>query len=118
MDTSSKSTASVVRAFNNAFNNHDIDSVMELMTHDCVFENTFPAPDGIRHVGAPVVRQVLGEFLSSSPRAHFEEEELISCGDRCIVRWKYTWGEGHVRGVDVMRIRDGKVSEKLSYVKG
>ena len=24
----------------------------------------------------------------------------------------------HVRGVDVMRVRDGKVSEKLSYVKG
>ncbi len=27
-------------------------------------------------------------------------------------------GEGHVRGVDVFRVRDGKVAEKLSYVKG
>ena len=25
---------------------------------------------------------------------------------------------GHVRGVDVLRVRDGKVVEKLSYVKG
>ena len=25
---------------------------------------------------------------------------------------------GHVRGVDVMRFRDGKVCEKFSYVKG
>ena len=25
---------------------------------------------------------------------------------------------GHVRGVDVFRVRDGKVAEKLSYVKG
>ena len=24
----------------------------------------------------------------------------------------------HVRGVDVSRVRDGKVAEKLSYVKG
>ena len=118
MDTSSKSTASVVRIFNEAFNNHDIDSVMELMTYDCIFENTFPAPDGTRHVGATNVRRVLGDFLASSPRAHFEEEELIACEDRCIVRWKYSWGDGYVRGVDVMRIRDGKVSEKLSYVKG
>jgi len=38
------------------------------------------------------------------------------------VRWTYHWlkptGNGHVRGVDVFRVRDGKVSEKLSYVKG
>jgi hypothetical protein len=25
---------------------------------------------------------------------------------------------GHVRGVDAFRVRDGKVAEKLSYVKG
>jgi hypothetical protein len=25
---------------------------------------------------------------------------------------------GHVRGVDVFRVRGGKVAEKLSYVKG
>jgi hypothetical protein len=27
-------------------------------------------------------------------------------------------GPGSVRGVDVFRVRDGKVAEKLSYVKG
>jgi len=39
-----------------------------------------------------------------------------------VVRWIYRWvrdgQEGHVRGVDVFRVRDGKVAEKLSYVKG
>jgi len=25
---------------------------------------------------------------------------------------------GHVRGVDVFRVREGKVAEKLAYVKG
>ena len=25
---------------------------------------------------------------------------------------------GHVRGIDVIRVRDGKISAKLSYVKG
>ena len=118
MDSNSNVTAAVVREFNEAFNNHDIDAVMALMTDDCVFENTFPAPEGTRHVGAPNVRRELGSFLSSSPRAHFEEEELIACDDRCVVRWRYTWGDGYVRGVDVIRVRHGKVSEKLSYVKG
>lgn len=118
MNASANETASIVRTFNDALNSHDIDSVMALMTDDCVFENTFPAPDGTRHTGAANVRSALGEFLASSPHAHFDEEELIACEDRCIVRWKYSWGEGHVRGVDVMTVRDGKVSEKLSYVKG
>jgi ketosteroid isomerase-like protein len=118
MDENSHVTASIIKDFNNAVNNHDIDAVMALMTDDCVFENTFPAPDGTRHVGQTQVRLELGNFLKSSPRAHFEEEDLIVCDDRCVVRWRYSWGEGHVRGVDVMRVRDGKVSEKLSYVKG
>lgn len=118
MDTISNTSASVVRVFNDAFNSHDIEAVMALMTEDCIFENTFPAPDGKRHEGAAAVRAELGRFLASSPHARFDEEELIACDDRCVVRWRYTWGDGHVRGVDVMRVRDGKVSEKLSYVKG
>ena len=118
MDENSQVTASIIREFNNAINNHDIDAVMALMTDDCIFENTFPAPDGTQHVGQAQVRLELGNFLKSSPQAVFEEEELIACNDRCIVRWRYSWGEGHVRGVDVTRVRDGKVSEKLSYVKG
>lgn len=118
MESESAFTASIVRNFNQALNDHDIDAVMALMTEDCIFENTFPAPDGSRFVGAELVRKELGGFLLSSPRANFVEEELIACEDRCVVRWRYSWGDGHVRGVDVMRVRDGKVSEKLSYVKG
>ncbi len=118
MDAESQETAAVVRAFNYALNAHDIDAVMALMSDNCIFENTFPAPDGTRHVGAASVKNELGNFLTSSPNAHFEEEELIACGDRCVVRWRYTWGDGHVRGADLMRVREGRVSEKLSYVKG
>jgi hypothetical protein len=39
-------------------------------------------------------------------------------GDRAVFRWHYSWGNGHVRGVDIFRVEDGKVAEKLSYVKG
>jgi hypothetical protein len=27
-------------------------------------------------------------------------------------------GDGHVRGVDVIRVRDGQIAESLAYVKG
>jgi hypothetical protein len=30
----------------------------------------------------------------------------------------YSWNGGHIRGIDLFKVRDGKVSEKLCYVKG
>jgi len=112
----------VVATFNEAFARGDVDAVMALMTDDCIFENTFPAPDGERHVGAKAVRQFWKEFFASTQSPRFETEELIAVDDRVVTRWRFSWGSGtsagHVRGADVFRIRDGKVAEKLSYVKG
>ena len=53
----------------------------------------------------------------------FTEEETFVAGERGVLRWRFEWTDeegspGHVRGVDVLRFRDGKVGEKLSYVKG
>jgi hypothetical protein len=51
-------------------------------------------------------------------------EELFAAGDRCVVRWRYRWAAdqpgkpGHIRGVDVFRVRGSKIAEKLAYVKG
>ncbi len=119
-------TAEVIERFNTAFNRHDVDRVMELMTDDVVFENTGPAPDGTRHVGQDDVRQFWEQFFADSPNALFEVEDQFIAGDRCAIAWRYTWrpagaaGEdpGYVRGVDLFRVRDGKVAEKFSYVKG
>jgi ketosteroid isomerase-like protein len=118
----SDDTLEAVRRFNDAFNRHDVDAVMTAMTDDCVFENTRPAPDGTRVEGHVAVRALWESFFRNSPRAHFDAEELFAVGDRCVVRWRYTWIKdglpGHVRGVDLFRVRGGKVAEKLSYVKG
>jgi ketosteroid isomerase-like protein len=117
------STATAVERFNEAFNRKDVDAVMALMTDDCIFENTWPAPDGERHAGQAAVRAFWERFFHDSPGAVFQTEELVACGDRCFVRWRYEWDSadgttGHVRGVDLFRVRDGRVAEKLSYVKG
>lgn len=116
-------TLAAVDRFNAAFNRHDVDAVMAAMTDDCVFENTMPPPDGERVEGQAAVRAVWEAFFRASPHARFEVEERFAAGDRCTIRWRYTWGDadgdaGHVRGVDLFRVRDGKVAEKLSYVKG
>ena len=119
-DAQTKATLEVVNRFNEAFNRHDVDGVMALMTADCVFENTLPAPDGERFVGAAAVRTFWQHFFQSTPGARFETEEIFAAADRCVVRWVFRWDDtgGHVRGVDVLRVRDGKVAEKLAYVKG
>ena len=118
----SEETLTAVRRFNDAFNAHDVDAIMAAMTEDCVFENTRPAPDGTRIEGTDAVRAAWETFFRNSPEAHFDTEDMFAAGDRGVVRWRYTWvkngARGHVRGVDVFRVRAGKVSEKLSYVKG
>jgi ketosteroid isomerase-like protein len=115
-------TLAAVEAFNAAFARHDVEAVMLCVTGDCVFENTFPSPDGTLYVGALAVRGAWSRFFASTPSARFETEEMFACGDRAVVRWLFRWdeadGAGHVRGVDVFRVRGGLVAEKLSYVKG
>jgi ketosteroid isomerase-like protein len=111
------STAAAVARFAAAFDAQDVDAVMAAMTDDCVFETTAP-PDGSRHVGHDAVRAAWADFFLESADAVFEAEEQIVSGDRAVVRWRYTWGGGHVRGIDVFRVRDGLVAEKASYVKG
>jgi ketosteroid isomerase-like protein len=114
-------TRSAVDDFNEAFNRHDVDAVMAAMTADCAFEDTSP-PHGTRHEGPDAVRAAWEAFFAASPTAHFDAEDVIVTGDRCVVQWRYSWsddsGSGSVRGVDVLRVRDGKVAEKFAYVKG
>jgi ketosteroid isomerase-like protein len=122
-DALTSATRAVIERFNAAFNRHDVSAIMALMTDDCVFENTYPPPDGERYEGQQAVRAFWEKFFHSSPTAHFDFEELFAGGNRCVVRWRYRWTgqdgkSGHIRGVDIFRVRDGKVAEKLSYVKG
>jgi ketosteroid isomerase-like protein len=122
-DSLTMATLATIERFNEAFNRHDVDALMALMAGDCIFEDTFPPPDGMRHEGYVAVRSVWERFFDASPAASFEFEETFACGERGVVRWRYHWVEadgivGHVRGVDLFRVRYGKIVEKLSYVKG
>lgn len=101
-----------------AFGAGDVDRIMALMAPDCVFEATGPSPDGVRHEGAPAVRAVWEQLFGETPDPRFETEDAFVAGDRGVLQWRFSWTGGHVRGVDVLRFRDGLVAEKLSYVKG
>ncbi len=113
----------VVIAFNDAFNRHDVAGMMQLVSDDCIFENAGPAPDGSTYKGKEAATQFWQDYFDESPQAHIKIEEVFGLGERCIMRWMYTRVDaegqtGHVRGVDVFRVRGGLIREKLSYVKG
>jgi ketosteroid isomerase-like protein len=114
--------ASVIAAFNEAFNRQDVAALEGLLTEDCVFDGTTP-PDGERHVGRAAVLAAFAAVFAGVASGAFSTEELFSTGDRGVVRWRYDWVDhagrpGHVRGVDVFRVHDGRIAEKFSYVKG
>ena len=119
MDTEqSRTTADIMQRFNDVFQNHDPSGLAALVAEDCVIENTVPAPDGARYEGRDAC-VALWSGIATSPGTRFDLEETFVAGDRAIIRWRYWWGEGNsVRGVNLMRVRDGLIVEAMGYVKG
>jgi ketosteroid isomerase-like protein len=118
-DAESLRTDAVLRRFNEVFLTHDPSALHELVAEDCVIENTQPAPDGSRHEGKAACI-ALWTVIATMPGAHFEPESIISRGDRGEIRWRLIWGfdrASSVRGVNLMRVRDGRIVEAQGYVK-
>jgi ketosteroid isomerase-like protein len=112
-------TLQILQRFNQAFMQHDGSLLEDLIAEDCVMESVEPAPDGTRYVG----RRACLEFwqkLASNRDGAFTAEDIIGTDEHGIIRWRYRFGPGlsqSVRGVNVMRVRDGLIVEALGYVK-
>ncbi|WP_433251309.1 nuclear transport factor 2 family protein [Streptosporangium sp. CA-135522] len=117
---SDETTIAIMNRFNEAFLRHDPSLLDGLVAEDCVVENTGPGPDGSRHVGREACL-ALWSGIASSRDSEFEPEEIWAAGDRAVIRWRLRWGPGaadSVRGVNLMRLRDGLIVEAMGYVKG
>jgi ketosteroid isomerase-like protein len=99
----------------------DVDAIMAEMTDDCVFEHVAPAAVGFgRHEGQAAVRAVWESMDEHFPGFEFEFEDIFGAGDRGVCRWTLRWRQPDgtpalIRGADVIRLRDGKIAEKLMY---
>ncbi len=118
--------ADVIRRFNEAFLQHDPDALAGLLADDCVMESIQPAPDGTRYEGRAACLAFWQE-LAADPSVSFEPEDVVVAGDRATIRWRARFGSGPgvfdgvgtsaVRGVNLMRVRDGLIVEALGYSK-
>jgi hypothetical protein len=79
-----------------------------------------PAPNGARYDGREACLG-LWPGIAANRSAQFELEDVVAMDDRAVTRWRYRWGAGEaesVRGVNLMRVKDGLIVEAMGYVKG
>jgi ketosteroid isomerase-like protein len=108
--------------FYEAFNRHDVAGMVQWLNDDCLLETSGPAPGGVVYTGKEALARYWEEFFRESPGAQMEIEDIFGLGMRVVARWRYTWvdaheQEGSVRGVDILRIKDGLISEIVAYQK-
>jgi ketosteroid isomerase-like protein len=117
-------TPELLRELVAAFNDHDLDRIMEFFSEDCVFDSPRgTGPGGTRFVGPAAVREGLAQRFAGIPDVHYGDDEHWVCGDRGVSRWLLTGtttlGERvEVRGCDLFDLADdGRITRKDSYWK-
>ena len=113
----------LLAAYAAAWNRHDLDAIMSMMTPDCVFETSAgPDPCGRRFVGREAVRAAIAEIFASLPDIRFIASRHFSAGDRGASEWTMiaTRADGRrieACGCDLFEFEEGKIRRKDSYRK-
>jgi steroid delta-isomerase-like uncharacterized protein len=116
-------TTEFLQRFADAWNRHDLDSLMSFMTEDCVFEaSAGPDACGTRYAGRESVRSAFAEVWQAFPDAHWGDARHVVSGDRGLSEWTFTGtrpdgARVEVHGCDLFVFRDGKIAVKDSYRK-
>ena len=123
IESSDAVTTAFLDTFANAWNRHDVDAILSMMSDDCVFEaSRGPDVKGTVYVGQDAVRRGIEEVFATFPDAKWRQPRHFVAGDRGVSEWIFT-GTGpdgtrvEVQGCDVFTLRDGKIAVKNSYRK-
>jgi ketosteroid isomerase-like protein len=108
-----------------AFNEHDLDKIMEHFAEDCVLEMPHGnQPWGSRSEGRKNVRKALATRFEGLPDVHYGNEQhfVDKSANTGISKWTLTGTRRggqriEVWGCDFYTFQDGKVTRKDSYWK-
>ena len=106
-----------------AWNAHDVDALLALMTSDCVFDAAAgPSVHGQRRAGHDALRQAFHAIFEAFPDATWNDAVHGTTGDRGTSEWTFrgTTRDGRpveARGIDVLRFRDGLICHKDTFRK-
>jgi steroid delta-isomerase-like uncharacterized protein len=121
--TSPTALLDLLDRFAAAWNRHDLDALMSMMTADCVFAaSAGPDVDGERSEGADAVRAAFAAVFHAFPDAQWADARHFIAGDRGVSEWTFTGtrrdgARVEVRGCDLFTFRDGRIAVKNSYRK-
>ena len=109
--------------FATAWNRHDLEALMSLMTDDCVFHaSAGPDVDGQRSEGQAAVRAAYAAVFETFRDAHWANCRHFTAGNRGVSEWTFTGTRAdgtrvEVTGCDLFTFLDGKIAVKNSYRK-
>lgn len=116
-------TLQQLEEFADAWNRHDADAILAMMTPDCVMEvSAGNEVCGTRYSGQDGVRRGIVEVFEGFPDARWNEARHFIVGDRGVSEWVFTGtrrdgSRVEVNGCDLFTFRDGKIALKNSYRK-
>jgi len=116
-------TIEFLKAFGDAWNQHDVERMMTFMADECVFETTAgPEVGGKRYDGREAVEKAFARVFHIFPDAHFGNAVHFVSGNRGLSEWIFTGtpSDGkrlEVKGCDVFTFKNGKISHKDSFFK-
>ena len=122
-DDAAPVTLALLDAFADAWNRHDTDAILSMMTEDCIFEaSRGPDVKGTLYTGQDEVRGGVDEVLATFPDAKWNGLRHFVAGDRGVSEWVFTatgpdGSRVEVQGCDVFTFRHGKIAVKNSYRK-
>jgi steroid delta-isomerase-like uncharacterized protein len=109
--------------FAEAWNRHDLDALMGMMTDDCVFEASAGAHvTGQRSEGKHAVHAAYAAVFATFHDAHWANPRHFIAGNRGVSEWTFTGTHTdgtrvEVNGCDLFTFNDGKIAIKNSYRK-
>ena len=113
----------LLQAFADAWNRHDLDAIMSMMTEDGAFEASAGKDvNGERHEGQQAVRAAFAEVFAQYPDARWDNARHFVTGDRGVSEWTFTGTRDagtrvEVNGCDLLTFRNGKIALKNSFRK-
>ena len=113
-----------VARFNEVWNGHDVNGILEMMTDDVVFEASFGKdPWGSRVIGKQALRDFLVDMFERIPDVRWDEIHHFARPELAVVEWLTTGtprggARYEVQGCDILALRDGRIAAKRSYRKG
>ena len=116
-------TPETLKAFLEAFNQHDLDAIMDYFADDCVFYSPRGAtPRGTPYAGKAEVRKGLSARFEGIPDVHYGDDRHWVCGDLGVSEWTLTGTTTagkrlEVRGLDLLEFSNGKLVRKDSFWK-